>query len=283
MTLYDDPLDYELNYLSTKDCLNNTQFLDESNDDNSIILGKNDILTQINNNNAAFDNNTNLDIYEIPQFNPIEQNTKTLLGRKKKNSGEIGKHNKYSENNMIRKLKVIIKNAILNFINSKIQNELQLTNIIIKDKPLEKEKIRLLNIKQDQIVDTSVNNNIKFLNTKIKDILSYEISGNYNNYPKEFNKFLIEKLYTIKNSEKVTCIFDITFLECLKYFRMDEDIINDSKYMCLRGFEKNYEEIKDKLLKDNDEKYVNGIINLMKNYEKIYYNKKSRAKKKKNI
>ena len=282
MTLYNDPLDYELNYLSTKDCANNTQFLEDSIDNDSIILGKNDFLTQINNNNIIIEDN-NLDIYEIPHFNPIQQNTKTLLGRKKKNSGEMGKHNKYSENNMIRKIKVIIKNAILNFINSKIQNELKLSNIIIKNKKIEKERIKLLNIKQDQIVDTSVENNIKFLHTTIKDILSYEISGNYNNFPKEFNKLLIEQLYKFENSEKVTCIFDITFLECLKYFRMDEDIINDSKYKCLNGFEKNYEEIKDKLLKDNDEKYVNGLVNLMKNYEKIYYNKKSRLKRMKII
>ena len=282
MTLYNASIDYELNYLSTKDCGNNTQFLDDSIDNESLILG-NDFLTQINNNNIIFENK-NLDIYEIPHINPIQQNTTTtLLGRKKKNSGEIGKHNKYSENNMIRKIKVIIKNALLNFINSKIQNEIQLSNIIINNKKIEKERIKLLNIKQDQIVDTSVENNIKFLNTKIKDILSYEISGNYNNYPKEFNKLLIEQLYSIKNMDKVTCIFDITFLECLKYFRMDEDIINDTKYKCLRGFEKNYEEIKNKLLKDNDEKYVNGIVNLMKNYEEIYHNKKARAKKIKNI
>ena len=282
MTLYNDPLDYELNYLSTKDCINNIQFLDDSIENDSIILGKNDFLTQINNNNTILENN-NLDIYEIPHFNPIQQNTKTLLGRKKKNSGEMGKHNKYSENNMIRKLKVVIKNAILNFINSKIQNELKLSNIIINDKKIEKERIKLLNIKQDQIVDTSVENNIKFMHTKIKDILGYEISGNYNNFPKEFNKLLIEQLYTIEKSEDVTCIFEMTFLECLKYFRMDEDIINNSKYKCLSGFEKNYEEIKDKLLKDNDEKYVNGFVNLLKNYEKIYYNKKSRIKRTKNI
>ena len=282
MTLYNDPLDYELNYLSTKDCIINTQFLDDSIENDSIILGKNDFLTQINNNNTILENN-NLDIYEIPHFNPIQQNTKTLLGRKKKNSGEMGKHNKYSENNMIRKLKVIIKNAILNFINSKIQNELKLSNIIINDKKIEKERIKLLNIKQDQIVDTSVENNIKFMHTKIKDILSYEISGNYNNFPKEFNKLLIEQLYTIEKSEDVTCIFEMTFLECLKYFRMDEDIINNSKYKCLSGFEKNYEEIKDKLLKDNDEKYANGFVNLLKNYEKIYYNKKSRLKRMKII
>ena len=74
--------------------------------------------------------------------------------------------------------------------------------------------------------------------------------------------------------EKITCIFEITFLECLKFFRKDEKIINDTKYKCLNGLEKNFEEIKEKLLKENDEKYVNGIINLMKNYEKIYSNKK---------
>ena len=282
MWIYDNPLDYELNFLSTKDCGNNTQLINDSFENESIELSKNDILTQINNNSIFFDSNS-LDRYEIPHFNPIQQNKKNLLGRKKKNSGEMGKHNKYSENNMIRKLKVIIKNALLNFINSKIKDEIKLSNIIINGKNYEKERFKLLNIKQDQIIDTSVENNIKFLNTKIKDILSYEVSGNYNNYPKDFNKLLIEKLYSIENMEKITCIFEITFLECLKFFRKDEKIINDTKYKCLNGLEKNFEEIKVKLLKENDEKYVNGIINLMKNYEKIYSNKKSRKKRAKNI
>ena len=59
----------------------------------------------------------------------------------------------------------------------------------------------------------------------------------------------------------------------------NEDIINDSKYDCLKGLEKNFETLKENLMKKNDERYADMLIELMKNFEIVYFNKKPRAKR----
>ena len=284
----------EINYKSTNDFQNSISILDLSFEKEQNLNNKYNF-TQLSN---IFNEQNNSDVDELFNNNFIEENIilnslsipkpiqtinqKTLLGRKKKNSGEIGKHNKNSEDNLTRKMKVIIKNDLLDYINKKIKKK-KISNIIINDKMYDKNKIKLLNIKQKQMKDTTVEGNQQFLNTKIKDIFSDETSGNYSNYPSNFNALLIEKIYQTKNMENITSILDKTFLECLKYYRKDEDIINDSKYECLKGLDKNFEELKDKIMEDNDEKYADDLIKLIKEFEIIYFNKKSRAKRVKKI
>ena len=86
-----EPIINDINDLSE---LNNLFFEPNNSNNNTNELPKNIISSQ----------NTN-----SPEINQIIRPKTKLLGRKKKNSGEIGKHDKYAENNMIRKMKVIIK------------------------------------------------------------------------------------------------------------------------------------------------------------------------------
>ena len=294
-----DSIDYELNYLSTKDNYINYEQLDLSIDGNTHELNEfeKDPLTDINNIFCESNNSGHLEkLYDIciqksnSELNTLPQgvniipednkkkNPKKILGRKTKNSGEIGEHTKYSENNMTRKIKVQIKDGLKDHINSKL-NKMKLKNINIDNKIYE--SVNLLNIKQNKTIDTTVDGVQDFLNSKVKDIFSVPISGNYSNYPSNFNTLLIEELYKIDTEKKVISIFEQTMLDCLKYYRKDEDVINDPKYECLKGLEKHFEGLKDKLLKnkDNDEKYVDDLIKLIKEFEKIYFNKKPRAKR----
>lgn len=294
-----DSIDYELRYLSTKDNYNTNDLPDLSFDDNVHEFNEfeKDPLTDINN---IFCESNNFEHYEklydnciqrnnsqintlpqnlniIPEDNKIK-NKKKLLGRKTKNSGEIGEHTKFSENNMTRKIKVLLKDSLKDHINSELKT-LNLKNINIGDKTYE--NVNLLNIKQNQTIDTTVDGVQNFLNSKVKDIFSVPISGNYSNYPPNFNTLLIEEIYKIDDEEKVISIFEKTMLECLKYYRKDENVIDDPKYECLKGLEKDFEGLKDKLLenKDNDEKYADAVIGLIKEFETIYFNKKPRAKR----
>ena len=298
---YCDFFDDELHLKSTNDCTNNIQLLDLSFEEEQNINDQND-LTYLN---LIFTvpNSSDSDVCKFPDNYLIQQNNnciqnspntpkekllinpKQLLGRKKKNSGEIGKHNKYAENNMTRKMKVIIKNDLLDFINSKIKKELNLTNIIINGDKYLNNEIKLLNIKQKQMIDITVDGNITFLNTKIRDILSEQISNNNQlKYPSDFNAILINTIYQIENGESITSILDMTFLECLKYYRKDEDIINDAKYSCLKGLEKGFENLKERLMNNNEEEdYVDKLIELIQKFEVIYSTKKSRAKRVKKI
>ena len=55
------------------------------------------------------------------------------------------------------------------------------------------------------------------LEDKLSDIFSVDIAGNYNKYPKCFNKYVIKKLLNeINNNSKIVKIFGMTFLDCLK-------------------------------------------------------------------
>ena len=205
---------------------------------------------------------------------------KPKLGRKSKNSNDKGKHDKYKQDNMIRKLKALLKRVFLDFINLKLKEMNILSEFKINRKTYKNEEIRLLNIKQDDVKDISCEKNRQILQNTIRQMFSVERSGNYSNYPVDFNIQLIKRLDEIDNGKKITSIFDMSYLECLRYIRKDPKIIYDHKYSCLKGMEKIFDEtLKRKLSKNCDERYYNDFIDLIKNFETIYYNKKERARR----
>ena len=287
-----DPIDF----ISTNDILPNTnQELFNLSFENEEDIKSSFGHTQLNN---SFNEYNYSNKYEIPNYNPIEQNNVKLqnpsnklekniklLGRKTKNS-EPGEHTKYSEDNRTRKIKVLLKNDLLEFTNDKIKIELNLSEIKINDKIYKNDQIKLLNIKQTKTLDITVDGIKTFLNTKVKDFFNDEVSKNYSSYPPNFNGLLIEKLYEMENAESVTSILDKTMLECLKYYRKDEDMINNYEYACLKGLEKKFEGLKDRLMKNpekkNDEKYVDELINLIMEFEDVFSKKRPRMKRSKN-
>ena len=209
-------------------------------------------------------------------FKSVEKNK--LLGRKRKNSESKGKHTKYDLDNRVRKVKVLFKNALLEFINSKMKN----IQVIVEIKGKKYIASELLNIRPKLIEDININANKTLLVTPIKNILSDNISGAYKNYPKDYNKIVIEKIFENEDNKILKNILNMTFLECLKYYRKNEEIISNDKYDCLKGLEKKYENLPNLLKKgvnDSDEEYEKGILNLIDNFDKIYFKKTPRTKK----
>ena len=122
----------------TNDFLNNKINLYENQNliDDLFILNENHNLNnQFFNNNENFYNEYLYGNYTIiPSFEeqsglinktiPIKSvEKKMLLGRKRKNSETKGKHTKYNLDNRVRKVKVLLKDALLEFINSKMKIE----------------------------------------------------------------------------------------------------------------------------------------------------------------
>ena len=209
-------------------------------------------------------------------FKSVEKNK--VLGRKRKNSESKGKHTKYNLDNRVRKVKVLFKNALLEFINSKMEN----MQVIVEIKGKAFIASKLLNIRPKLIEDININENKTLLETPIKNILSDNISGAYKNYPKDYNKIVIEKIFENEDNKILINILNMTFLECLKYYRKNEEIISNDKYDCLKGLEKKYENLPNLLKKgvnDSDEEYEKGIFNLIDNFDKIYFKKTPRTKK----
>ena len=221
------------------------------------------IYNELPNNNENYFNDNNFNNFNFIPF-PQEQPKST----------------KYNLDNQVRKVKVLFKNALLEFINNKMKN-LKLTVEINGEFYIVKE---LLNIRPKLIEDINIKSNMTLFDTQIKDILSDNISGAYRYYPKNYNKIVIDKILENPNNQILINILNMTFLECLKYYRKDEEIINDDNYACLKGLEKKYENLSDILKKGfntYDKEYEDGIFSLIENFETIYSEKTPRTKKNK--
>ena len=188
-------------------------------------------------------------------------------GRKsksEKNNEENGEHNKYSNDNMQRKIKRLI-----------IKNTQDLINYNISEKDFSSPKLLTLN--QEQIFNSKVEFNKAFLQKTLKDIFSENISNRYHK-PSDYNKTLIDNLINSgKEENKIFFkkLFDVKFIECLEHFRKSKEI-DVLKGLTLFDDLINYK--KDKNFEDKA--YVKGIRQLLMNYETIIGQKKERNRKK---
>ena len=259
--------------------LNNFDFVQKNVFGNQNELDSN-ILNEVLSNEDIMGLNYNFHI-EInnSQKNP-NSNHKNMLGRKRKDSGLIGIHDKYAENNMIVKFKVYFINTLLEKINSEIKK----VNLSIKIGDKEYKVDELLDIKQKKVKNINVGEIRQFLNSNLKEVFSFDISDKYKNYPKNYNKLVIEELYK-ENITNITCILDIKVSKCLKYFRKDDkEMLNNNNYSCLKGIEEKYENLSNYLKnKGQEEKYINDFKKLIKDLENIYEAKKPRRTKTNNV
>ncbi len=215
-----------------------------------------------NNFNQIKENNL-LIVEENTQKQNEKDKKKSKLGRKKKNSNEVRKHTKYSTDNIFKKIKSSILELLYPHINKKIVNVYNgnIGHGIFK-------KI-LLKIKQDQILN-SKDDDI-FMNKKIKEILSDEISNRFSNHLKDHNKNLIELLLNEEDEEKRKIfqnLFELTFIDCLEHFR-------GTKYFSqLQGLE-TFNEYCKKF--ENDEDYLKLFRHYVNNFENEILRKRKKS------
>ena len=178
-------------------------------------------------------------------------------------------HNKFSNDNILRKCKHLVLDSLLYFINYMIE--------IIYEDSIGKGIFKkvLLKINQKQKTNASVQYNKEFLNKSIGDIFSDDISGRITYFPNKHNKILINSLKNspeAKKPEYFTKLFNLSFLECLQHFRGSIEIEE------LKGM-KGIEIIKEKY-KGEDE-YTNALNYYLMNYETIINSKRPRFRKSK--
>ena len=199
---------------------------------------------------------------------------KKSLGRKKKAYEGLGEHNKFSSDNLIRKVKHVILHNIMNFINQKIK-----TVYSIKDEKIFKEK-KLFKLKQNQPMSSRSEYNKDFLSKTLGTIFSGDISSKYSCHPSTHNKRIIETLINDKDEKKRNIfggLFNLTFVDCLEHFR------GSKKVKELEGIKnlKNY--LKELKIK-HDDNYCTIFKYFVNNFESIIKEKKSRIRnKKKNL
>ena len=201
-----------------------------------------------------------------------------IIGRKKKiditrngnddydNNKEY--HSKMKEDNLIQKIKVVFVNSSMNFINKRHKN--------YKIKINQKYERLVYKIKSEFAQVIKKDENLKFLQTSIRDLFSSDLSEKYSKQIKDFNRNQIAQLYRDNKEKEVIEILDKT-VNCL---------LNDyaeGKYKD-EGFSLDIDlnEIKEKMEKNNEKNIYNYIQEYeakVKDFVNIFEKKISRNRK----
>ena len=203
---------------------------------------------------SSFSNN-NKD-FCLSKSNEIKNNSIKIISLEENNKKEQtindikkeGKHNKFSDDNLRRKCKHLVLNSAIEFINKKIY--------LIYDGNIGNNIFRkeILTLGKYQKSNANIEFDKIFINKKISEILSENISTRYTNYIPEHNKILIENLRNENDDNKsfyFNKLFNLTFNDCMKHF------IGKKYFDELEGM-KCFESLRDSL--DEDNEYLNVVI-----------------------
>ena len=197
----------------------------------------------------------------------IHSHIKKAKGRKLKNSKDQGFHNKFTFDNIIRKIKAISMQSFFNFFNNKIKE-------VYKDSEV-KSLWGLKKLNQSQIKNSNIEYNRLFFEKSLKDIFSDNITTKWKTEERDHNKKLIEKLLNEENKGKKIIfekILNYKFIDIVKYLRGEREGLDE-----LKGLD--FDEYMWKKIK-RDENYLKDFKYNMENIEKLIQNKKPRIKKK---
>ena len=224
------------------------------------------------------DNNYSLEINNpsIPKvINPSEKLKDELFlgkkyGRKKKNDISKRAHNKYSNDNIRRKIKHLVLKSFVSFFNEKIKK------IYKEDIGQNILKKKLLPLNKEVKFNTSVKFNQILLKRTLKDIYSDNITTRFINFPKSHNINLIQKLVNEEDEEKRSYfinLFNLTFLDCLNHYRGTYFIKELNGMKCFNEIQNEF---------DDDQEYKTILKYHINNFDKIIKEIKSRKTKQKN-
>ena len=212
-------------------------------------------------------------------FNIMKEKKKKVdMGRiKNKNKNKFyGLHNKYSEDNIIRKIKAsfLVKN--MNLLNKEYKDHLNSHNI--------KKIVRLIRrILPTESRKIKKEENIKFFNSKLKEIFATPISTKYSKYGSDYNIRKIEEIYRENKAKNVINILEKQISEMYYIYSNDikidgfETLEDDLRNL---EFELREEEIEITPEKEKEIKsYLDKYKYIAKNLMQIFNNKKSRNRK----
>ena len=266
-----DP-NYKCNEIEQKNIISNNSFsidtfnfaiIDEKND---LTINSNQEKMKITSDEVQLPKKLGRKTKRKPVINP-ENNNDNNNDNNNINNSIV--HDKFTDDNMKKKCKNIVLKCILEFINNKIK---KLYNNDIGHGNYEK---NLKTLGEKSKMTTTADSYSDFMKKKLKDIFSEKISTKYSNFSPEHNKMIIKSLIEEKDDSKKLYfgkLFNLTFEDCLKYFRGDTDLEE------LKGFKNLDDFVKEELVKkseENGEEYSKYFAYYIKNYEKLI-NKKTK-------
>ena len=172
-------------------------------------------------------------------------------------------HSKLKEDNIIQKLKVFFIKSSMNLINKRYEN-------FVLGKGLKKTRF-LMKIKSKYAQTIKKESNLEFLQIKIKDLFSSELSEKCTKINKDYNKKQINRIYHKNEAKGVIEILNKSVEELLN------DYINgtykDEGFFIQYDLD-NIKEFDEK----NENEYANKFIETAKNLAQIFNKKISRRK-----
>jgi len=192
-------------------------------------------------------------------------------GRKEKTDTSQRLHNKYSSDNIIKKIKSKLFEEILQFIN----NIVNTSDININ---IDKKKKILKDIDYKYINRLNKEYDLNLLNTSIKDLLSFRVSDKFHCFDKDFNKNLIKELMNTKNDNKFLMFaLNMKFREWLDLFTLKIEFKEFSETFS-EELNKNMTKVKDMIesvySKNKDINYISSFIFYLYNYENWFIMKR---------
>ena len=229
----------------------------------------------------------------------IQEETKKF-GRKKKNDNSESKHNKYSPDNIMKKIKSKILKKLVEFVNTILNSFLNKEKIISYTKIMNshnkntgQKKDNLIKYLDYQIInETSKERNLEYLKMPIKDIVSKNIYGKYSILSQDSNKIIIDEIYkNEKDNEIINFVFNLTFRDWLDIFIYKKELkdiknIGNLNNEVIEEINSKFEHIYKSFIKDiyklsKESHYFSCFIIILYNFERWFFIKKSRQKREK--
>ena len=208
-------------------------------------------------------------------FNISKVNKKVGRMLKKLKKKFKAAHNKYSEDNIIRKFKARFQDILLSYINYKhskfmeIKGKSKKTKLLQRINPTESRKI-------------SKADNLRWFSTKLKELFSSDLSQKCSLYNSDYNRRTIENIY--KNNEDLDVI-NILEKEVIVMYNLYRNNVKIDGFTTL---EDDLKMLREKMEKENKEEeeeedvelYLSNYRDIAMRLDKIFEDKKGRNKKK---
>lgn len=193
-------------------------------------------------------------------------------GRIKKNTNFVGKHNKFAEDNIIRKIKGRFLEYCRLYINYSYKK------YFLNNNQTNKKYHNLLQrIDSKMVKQIKKERNIEWFDTKLYEIFSHNVSEKCSQYKEDYNKKQIKLLF---DKNEVTDVIQILNMPVREMY---ENFIINKKREGFKTLENDLEEIKKKMIEENEdniEEYLNKYEFIAQNLESIFMKKNPRKKNK---
>ena len=217
--------------------------------------------------------------WEYEEGKETKKYLKIKRGRKS-NRSDGGEHNRYDADNIIKKIKAKLNHYCTEFINS----------MIFKNN---EEGIQILKIDYKYIDQLNRKKNLDLLKMPLLDLFSLDVSGKYKSKPKDHNSKLLneilEQKFEIEDFDTIMFLFKITLSDWIDLFTYKKDIsslIDEYNFLNVNDIKiKNnligVNHLLNEISKENDDKYYSLFLLYVFNFERWFYIKKGRNRKKK--